>query len=484
MSQISVYAFGGPTPPGTVETLTGNSGGPVGPTGNNIDVLGGNNITVTGNPGTSTLTVDVTGTTNHSLLAGNASGSITSLGVATNGQLPIGSTGANPVLSTLTAGSNVTITNGAGSITINSFGEAGTVTEIDGDTGTAVGPVITFTGVPAGGTVTFEGNNASGVSLHVTDASFNTVIGGASLMNLLAGGSDNTYVGYGNGRALAINGDDNIAIGVGLFNNLTTGDANIAIGVAALTAVAEGIANVAIGSNALAANNDDHNIAIGMNALTNATGASNIAIGYQAGIGLVTGSSNIYLHDSGIDNDASTLRVGTAAGATPLSKAFIGGIDGVNIGSVAKVVTMSATGDQLGTATITAGAGISVTPGANTITIASTAGDTWSIITADQSAVAGNGYICNKAGLLTLTLPATSVAGDIIEVTGMNTNLGWKIAQNAGQQIHYGAANTTVGVTGSLASALTYDAVKIVCNVAGASAEWIVLSSVGVLTIS
>lgn len=148
---------------GVVNTLTGNSGGAVSPTAGNINVLGTGVITVVGNPGTSTLTVTpsgsiassfitnpatgtatpaagvltftngnnitftaggssvaaaVTGTTNRSLQLGNASGSLTSLGVATNGQLPIGSTGANPVLATLTAGAGISITNGAGSITI------------------------------------------------------------------------------------------------------------------------------------------------------------------------------------------------------------------------------------------------------------------------------------------------------------------------------------------------------------------------------
>src|SRR5215470_2549045 len=60
-------------------------------------------------------------------------------------------------------------------------------------------------------------------------------------------------------------------------------------------------------------------------------------------------------------------------------------------------------------------------------------GFTWSVITADQTAAVNNGYICNKSGLLTLTLPTTAAAGTLIEVTGMNTNLGWKIAQNASQ---------------------------------------------------
>ena len=56
----------------------------------------------------------------HGILLGSGTGAITPLGVATDGQIPIGSTGADPVLATLTAGANVTVTNGAGSITIAS----------------------------------------------------------------------------------------------------------------------------------------------------------------------------------------------------------------------------------------------------------------------------------------------------------------------------------------------------------------------------
>lgn len=121
MSQAGSYlqGGGGVVP---IETLTGNIGGPVPPTAGNINLLGGNNITSTGNPGTSTITFDLTGTTNHALQVGNASGSLTSLAVATNGQIPIGSTGANPVIANITAGTGISITNGAGSITISSSG--------------------------------------------------------------------------------------------------------------------------------------------------------------------------------------------------------------------------------------------------------------------------------------------------------------------------------------------------------------------------
>lgn len=108
-------------------------------------------------------------------------------------------------------------------------------------------------------------------------------------------------------------------------------------------------------------------------------------------------------------------------------------------------------------------------------------GTTWSVITADQTAAVNNGYICNKAGLLTITLPTTAAVGTIIEVSGMNTALGWKIGQNASQQIFFGTSSTTSGTGGSLASSNIYDSVRLICNTANLT--WIVLSSVGNITV-
>jgi hypothetical protein len=46
---------------GTVETLTGNTGGAVGPSSGNINVIGSGGISVTGNPSTNTLTIASSG---------------------------------------------------------------------------------------------------------------------------------------------------------------------------------------------------------------------------------------------------------------------------------------------------------------------------------------------------------------------------------------------------------------------------------------
>jgi hypothetical protein len=134
-------------------------------------------------------------------------------------------------------------------------------------------------------------------------------------------------------------------------------------------------------------------------------------------------------------------------------------------------------------AALTQGAGISITNGAGSITIASTSGLSWSVITADQSAASGNGYICNKAGLLTLTLPASPTAGDTFAVTGMNTAVGIRIAQNATQQIFFGTSSTTIGVTGYIESLNIRDSAQLVCSVGGSAAVWQVINSMGNWTI-
>jgi hypothetical protein len=56
--------------------------------------------------------------TDHGILLGSGTDAVTPLGAATNGQLPIGSTGADPVLAALSEGEGIDITNAAGSITV------------------------------------------------------------------------------------------------------------------------------------------------------------------------------------------------------------------------------------------------------------------------------------------------------------------------------------------------------------------------------
>lgn len=70
-------------------------------------------------------TVSGLATANSAQIVTNASGVPAWTSSMTNGQVVIGSTGATPVLGTLTAGANISITNAAGSITIAGTGLAG-----------------------------------------------------------------------------------------------------------------------------------------------------------------------------------------------------------------------------------------------------------------------------------------------------------------------------------------------------------------------
>ena len=106
---------------------------------------------------------------------------------------------------------------------------------------------------------------------------------------------------------------------------------------------------------------------------------------------------------------------------------------------------------------------------------------TWSVITADQTAVVNRGYFTNKSTLLTLTLPTTAAVGSVLRVSGMTAG-GWRIAQNASEVIHFGKTDTTVGVSGYLESTLARDSVELICCVT--DNEWNVVSSIGNITIA
>jgi hypothetical protein len=164
VSQSGPLSSSGTSGGAVVETLTGNSGGPVGPDGSfNIDVVGNNatGIDVVGTPAMNLLTIiglqasttqmgvveladnaeTIAGTdtdravtpddlkaklgvqTAFGLPIGAGDSSVIAWTAApTDGQLLIGSTGLTPVLNTLTAGAGISIANGPGTITISDIG--------------------------------------------------------------------------------------------------------------------------------------------------------------------------------------------------------------------------------------------------------------------------------------------------------------------------------------------------------------------------
>jgi len=120
MSYISGPSSGGSGGSG-IQTVTGNAGGAVGPS-SNVNFLGGSGIQITGNPGTSTMTiapggapfaVSAGGTGNSTLtdkgvLVGQAAAAVASV-VGATGTVLAGSTGANPTFSATPSVTSMTI---------------------------------------------------------------------------------------------------------------------------------------------------------------------------------------------------------------------------------------------------------------------------------------------------------------------------------------------------------------------------------------
>lgn len=107
-------------------------------------------------------------------------------------------------------------------------------------------------------------------------------------------------------------------------------------------------------------------------------------------------------------------------------------------------------------------------------------GISWAEVTGTtQSAAVDTGYICNNASLVTVTLPDSAAVGKIVAIVGKGAG-GWKLAQNASENIRFGTAVTTTGTGGYLASSNQYDAVEVICTVADTT--WTVRSSQGNIT--
>lgn len=133
---------------------------------------------------------------------------------------------------------------------------------------------------------------------------------------------------------------------------------------------------------------------------------------------------------------------------------------------------------------ILGGGGIQTAGSGATLTVAvSGGGFTWTDATnATYTLAAQNGYVCDRGGGVTFTLPASGTLGDVIMIVG---KLGlWTIAQNALQQIVVGSSSSTIGVTGSVASTNLGDCITLICITAGTSTVWRSVSLVGNLTVT
>lgn len=197
-----------------------------------------------------------------------------------------------------------------------------------------------------------------------------------------------------------------------------------------------------------------------------------------------TGTATIeFATDSGTANPTGA-GVITVSGGVGVNTSGSGSTVTVNIGPMTDgqlLIGNTASSDPTVT-TLTAGTGIVITNGNGSITIDSTGGFSWNTVGGTSATmVANNGYIPNNAGLVTLTLPATAVVGDTFQIVGKGAG-GWRVAQNAGQTIHYISQDTTTGAGGRLDSTVRYNCVELVCVTA--NTDFVANDAAGNITVT
>ena len=309
--------------------------------------------------------------TDGGVLLGSGTGAITALGQATNGQLVVGSTGADPVLATLTGGANITVTNTAGGISIAASGlGSGTVQSVAGaggqngitlsSDGDSVNPTLTLGGALSGvansqlvassvtvGTTAISLGASSTVLAGLTDVSSTSFTGsfngdGSGLTGVTGIGTTTNSLTDGNGIAdFTFNGSAATSVAVEADGGtLTVGSGGVKIsdGGVSSTQLSAGVAGAGLAGGAgtpLAVNVDDSSIEIATDSLRVKAGgisAAMLAPGIIGTASIATGA--------GIVSSSAQIDLGSASGNVALGSqttgnyvAALGAGTGVTIGS-------------------------------------------------------------------------------------------------------------------------------------------------------
>jgi hypothetical protein len=223
---------------GSVSTLTGNSGGAISPTANNINTVGTGSITIAG--AGSTLTTQLTGLTNHDVLVGAGTATITSVAPSATSGVPLISQGAaaDPVFGTAVVAGGGTgdtsftaysvITGGTTSTgnlqNVSGLGSSGNVLTSNG-----AGALPTWQAAAATGISTLTGNSGGAISpsagnVNTVGTGSITIVGSGSTLTTELTGLTNHNVLIGAGSATITNVAPSATSGVPLISQGAAAD--------------------------------------------------------------------------------------------------------------------------------------------------------------------------------------------------------------------------------------------------------------------
>lgn len=225
----------------------------------------------------------------------------------------------NTGVTSIVAGSGISIDQGTGTVTVTATGGGGGVTFDYTDSGTnlVIGESLTYT--------TQQGNVGlgEGVLENQTGSSFNTAIGYQSLQHSVSGAGQNVALGYRalqgvNGVSTAHyntavgyragtkieSGYENVFIGHEAGDEVTSGYLNVIIGDAAGGGITVHNSNVVIGQLAGAEHTGNRNVIIGKSAnnLVGQTGINNIVIGFNAQQSATSVDNEITIGDADVNS--------------------------------------------------------------------------------------------------------------------------------------------------------------------------------------
>ncbi len=285
------------------------------------------------------LNADFTSTDNQTPSAAN--------GLATNGQMWIGSTALNAGSTHINVGSitspdsSVTVSYSSPNITLVVNGSAVGKT-ITGNSGGALSPtagnwnIITANSTPifagSGSTLTLDfglNNLILGNSITaLTSGTLNVALGNRALMSVNSGGG-NVAIGYNAGQALTT-GQNNVFVGLNCATSLTTSPNSTAVGTGAL---------------ALATTGTGLNVAMGYTTLGNiTTGHANVAVGATSGTAYTSSeSSNICISNLGVLGESNVIRIGTQGTSDfQQNQCYLAGVLNTVSGRVVKITAPGA----------------------------------------------------------------------------------------------------------------------------------------------